>query len=62
MNECCECKRSEMHVVLLETPFYARFQTDYIGFETGKENKSICFTCFITIHFNDYVVKYGLKY
>lgn len=63
MNVCVECKRSEKHIVLLETPLYARFQGDYVGFETGKENKNICFTCFITKHFvNEWAKREGIEH
>jgi hypothetical protein len=62
MNVCSECKRSEKHIVLLETPLYARFQGDYVGFETGTDDKHICFTCFITLHFvKDWAKREGLK-
>ena len=63
MNVCSECKRSEKHIILLETPFYTRFDGEYVGFDTETENKHICFPCFVSLHVvKEWETKEGLKH
>ena len=54
VKRCIKCRRNDKKVVLLETPFFAQYQGELVGYSTDDpKNKHICFTCFITGNFVD---------